>query len=113
MAEMNNNLVNEAVEAIDAKEVVEAVEKKSNDLLKTVLTFAAGTGVGAGAVVLGRKLKQAVTESKDEIKEEQKKAQIEKLQKKMADAQKKLDELTVEEPEESEVKEASKKKTTK
>lgn len=109
-----NNINNVAVEAVE-NAAVEAVAEKSNDLLKTIVTFAAGTGFGAGCVVIGKKIAQAVTESKDEIEATKKEAQIEKLQKKMAADQEKLAKLQaseVEEPE-SEVKEETGKKKTK
>lgn len=96
MAEMNN-VIDQAAEIMaDAgmdTTILEATEKKSSDLLKTALTFVAGTGFGAGCVVLGKKAAQAIRDNKDEIKAEKKKAQIEKLQKQMENTQKKLEEL--------------------
>ena len=98
-----NNVLEQATEVLaDAgmdTTILEATEKKSSDLLKTALTFVAGTGFGAGCVVLGKKAAQAIRDNKDEIKAEKKKARIEKLQKQMENAQKKLAELeTVDEP---------------
>lgn len=95
---INNDVINQVAEAMtDAgmeTTIMEAATKKSgNGILKTVLTFVAGTGVGAGAVVLGRKVKQAVADNKEEIKEEKKKARVEKLRKKVEAAQKELDDL--------------------
>ena len=95
---INNDVINQVAEAMtdagmETTIMEAATEKSGNRILKTVLTFVAGTGVGAGAVVLGRKVKQAVADNKEEIKEEKKKARVEKLRKKMEAAQKELDDL--------------------
>lgn len=95
---INNDVINQVAEAMtdagmETTIMEAATEKSGNGILKTVLTFVAGTGVGAGAVVLGRKVKQAVADNKEEIKEEKKKARVEKLRKKVEAAQKELDDL--------------------
>lgn len=95
---INNDVINQVAEAMtdagmETTIMEAATEKSGNGILKTVLTFVAGTGVGAGAVVLGRKVKQEVADNKEEIKEEKKKARVEKLRKKVEAAQKELDDL--------------------
>jgi hypothetical protein len=98
MADLKNDVIEQVTEAMtdagmDVTIMEAATEKSGNGILKTVLTFVAGTGVGAGAVVLGRKVKQAVANNKEEINEEKKKARVEKLRKKVEAAQKELDNL--------------------
>ena len=92
------DLVNGVAEAMEDAgmdvTIMEAATEKSGNVLKTVGTFFAGTAVGAGVVVLGKKLVTAVKENKTEIDETKKEAQINKAKKQMEAAQKKLEELT-------------------
>ena len=113
MAE-NNNMINNVAEDV----IEEIKEKKDHTLLKTIGAFAAGTTFGATCAVVGRKVVDKLTNGqdqlKDEIKETKRQARISKIEANMIAEQEELAKLkAVEEPEESEVKEASKKKTTK
>lgn len=114
MAENNSNVINDVVEGA----IEEIKEKKDHTLLKTIGAFAAGTTFGATCAVVGRKVIDKVTNGqgqlKDEIKETKRQAKISKIEANMIAEQEELAKLkAVEEPENPEVKEASKKKTTK
>lgn len=116
MAE-NNNTINNV-----AEDVIEEIKenKSSNDLLKTIGAFAAGTTFGATCAVVGRKIINKFangSELKAEIEQTKNAAKINKIEARIAAEQETLAKLkgeSVEEPVENpEVKEASKKKTTK
>lgn len=104
MADLMNEVIEQATEAMENSgmdvTVLEPVTEKSGSILKTALTFLAGTGFGAGCVVLGKKAAEAIKANKDEINAEKKNARTERLRKKVEKAQKELDELLGEEDEE-------------
>lgn len=118
MAE-NNNMINNV-----AKDVIEEINenKSSNDLLKTIGAFAAGTTFGATCAVVGRKIINKFangSELKAEIEQTKNAAKINKINKieaRIAAEQETLAKLkgeSVEEPENPEVKEETGKKKTK
>ena len=111
-----NNMINNV-----AEDVIEEIKenKSSNDLLKTIGAFAAGTTFGATCAVVGRKIINKFandSELKAEIEQTKNAAKINKIEARIAAEQDKLAKLkgeSVEEPEESEVKEETGKKKTK
>lgn len=108
-----NNMINNV-----AEDVIEEIKenKSSNDLLKTIGAFAAGTTFGATCAVVGRKIMNKFAngeELKAEIEQTKNAAKINKIEARIAAEQDKLAKLKGESVEESEVKEETGKKKTK